>query len=284
MVADQRILRGVAATLSWQPVDSNGEPAAPAGAVTVAVAASDGTVVLPAGTATAGTGDDPRTVALTATEAANLDLLTAVWTDAGDLSTYTTLVEVVGGYYFSLADARAADPALSNDTKYPDELLIATRAAVEEEFEAICGVSFVPRFTREVVDASCGLNLTWPEVRSVRGVAAWDGDTYTAWTDLDYILTGGDSIITGPFCRGGRYRVDYEHGFDRPPADVKRVALIRLRHLASASLTGIPDRATSFSVAEGGTYRLARAHIMSTGIDEVDAVLARRDHRSRVHG
>lgn len=282
MVADQRILRGVAATLSWQPVDSDGEAAAPSGTVTVQVTSAGGTEVKPEGTATAGSGSDPRTVSLTPAETAELDRLTVVWTDDGDDSAATTVVEIVGGFYFTLAEARASDPALANDTKFSTPALLAARAAVEEEFESICGVAFVPRFEREIVDAGFTLNLRWPQVRSVRGVADWDGTAFVSWTDLEYLRSGVDSIIGGPFVHGVRYQVDYEHGYDRPPAEIKAAALVRLRDRASVPLRGIPDRATSFSVAEGGTYRLDQASLSRTGIPDVDAALARNDHRSRV--
>jgi len=60
----QRILRATAASLSWQPLDGDGEPADP-GTVTVGVVSSDGATVVAAGTATSGSASDPRTAALT---------------------------------------------------------------------------------------------------------------------------------------------------------------------------------------------------------------------------
>lgn len=272
----QRILRGVAATLTWQALGSDGETAAPSDPVTVEVARADGTVVLEAGTTTDGDGSSPRTVALPAEHTQLLDRLTATWTAADD-SAATTEVEVVGGYYFTIAEARASDPSLENDTKFTTPALIDARRQVEEEFEAICGVAFVPRFTREItVD-----RLAWPAVRTLRAVSTWTGQSYEPWTDLSYLVPDDQGVIWGlPRC--ARYQIDYEHGYDRPPAEIKAAALIRLRDRASVPLRGIPDRATSFSVAEGGTYGLDQAGLSKTGIPDVDAALARHDHRTRV--
>lgn len=276
-VADQRILRDVAATLTWQPIGSDGEIAAPSDPVTVQVNRADGTELLAAGTATDGDDEEPRTVALPASDTQYLDLLTVTWTDDDD-ATFTTYVEIVGGYYFTLAEARASDTVLQNDTKYPDELLIEARRTVEEEFETICGVAFVPRFTREVTTVS---HLRWPLIRRLRNISTWTGLLYEPWTDISYIVADDQGVLSWLAC-GVRYQIDYEHGYDRPPAEVKAAALIRLRDRASTALKGIPDRATSFSVAEGGTYRLDQAGLNSTGIPDVDATLARHDHRSRV--
>lgn len=275
-VADQRILRGTAATLTWQPLGSDGEIAAPADPVTVQVNRADGTELLAAGTATSGSDNSPRSVVLPATDTQYLDLLTVVWTDADD-STWTTYAEIVGGFYFTIAEARASDPALSNDTKYPTPALIEARNAVELEIETICGVAFVPRFTIEVIT---GRRLTWPQIRRLRNVSSWDGITYDPWTDITYLNPSDQGVIYGLGC--SQYRVEYEHGYDRPPADIKAAALVRLRHRVSAPLSGIPDKATTFSVAEGGTYGLMRAGIDTFGIDDVDSVLARHVHRSFV--
>lgn len=277
MFADQRVLRGVSATLSFQNVNSDGTAVAPAGAVTVGVVNSAGETVIAAGTATAGSDAAPRTVALPAASNMQLDRLTATWTDAGDSSVHQTYIEVVGGYYFSLAEARAADAALANDTKFPDPAVLACRQAVEEEFEEICSVAFVPRFAVDEVTCDIGLRLQWAQVREIRSVETWNGTAWTDYTSTTDLLVRG-RILQGSFCVGGRYRVAYAHGYDRPPSEVKAVALQRLLDRAVTHLTGIPDRATSFSVAEGGTYRLDQAGVRKTGMPQVDAALARWDH------
>ena len=291
VVADQQILRGVAATLSWQNIDQDGLAAAPAGAVTVTVTRADGTAIA-TGAATSGSGSAARTYSLSAANNQLLDLLTVVWTDAGDASTHTTYVEVVGGFYFTLAEARASDAALQNPDKYPDALIIATRREVEEEFERICGVSFVPRFRRDIVSGSgrSTLLLDRHPVRTVRAIWTYsDADDYTAWSsdELATVVLDEWGLLTSrtglAFGYGARnLAVAYEHGMTRPPAEVKRAAMQRLRSRMNSSMSGIPDRATSFSVAEGGTYSLDTPGPYKTGMPEVDAALAR--HSRRVPG
>lgn len=284
-VADQQIIRGVTATLSWQNVDGDGEAAAPSGAVTLGISRDDGTTLVATGTATSGTGTDPRTYTLTAANNTLLDLLTVTWTDAGDSSTHTTYVEVVGGYYFTIAEARASDKVLLDSDKYPTTLIVEKRREVEEEFESICGVAFVPRYRRQVISGPgrSTLRLDRPEVRAVRSVRDYaDATSYTSWTadELADLVFDADGLVTSrtgsTFWSGPRnLQVAYEHGYSRPPAGIKRAAMERLRYLMNKPTSGIPDRATSFSVSEGGTYRLDMPGPLKTGMPDVDAELAR---------
>jgi hypothetical protein len=279
-MADQRILRGVAASLSWQPVDSSGEAADPGATVTVGVVTSAGTEVLAPGTSTSGSGASPRTVALTAAQTADLDLLTATWTVGSSI--YTTTAEIVGGFYFTIAQARSSDPSLRDDTRFPTDSLVTAREAVEDEFERICGVAFVPRFSQEIAEGAGVVRVKWPRIRTVRSIEAWSDDAWTATTDLaSYVPTEQGSII-GEFRCDRRYRIAYEHGYDQPPGDVVRVAKARLRNIASQPTTGIPDRATSYAITDGGVYALDKAGPFKTGIPEVDGVLGRYDQRTRI--
>lgn len=284
LVADQQILRGVAADLSWQNVGADGEASAPAGAVTVTVTRADGTVVATA-QATAGTGSGPRTYTLTAANNTALDFLTAVWTDAGDGSTHTTYIEVVGAFYFTVAEARLSDAVLADTSKYPTATIAAARREVEEEFERICDLAFVPRYRRQTFSGigSTSLLLDRPHARTIRSVWNYsDHDSYTAFTadELASLVLDEWGLITSrtsvAFPSGNRNLVvAYEHGMSRPPAEVKRAALQRLRYCLNKARGGIPDRATSFSVTEGGTYQLDTAGPDKTGMPDVDAVLAR---------
>lgn len=279
----QRILTGASATLSWQPLGADGEAAAPAGAVTVGVTRDDGTAVIAAGTATAGAGSDPRTVVLPAASNDRLDLLTATWTDTGDGSTHVTKIQVVGGFYFTLVEARASDSTLANATRYPNTLLTEVRAEVEDEFEGICRRSFVPRFRRITLKGNgiSEIRLDRLDVRAVKRVKVLHGTSSTVWTTTQIANMGVDPsgmIVSrdgSVFTAGEDIEVSFEHGMDSPPWEIKRAALTRLRHRANVALTAIPDRATRFAVSEGGTYALDTAGEHKTGIPDVDAVLAR---------
>lgn len=258
--ADSRLLVGAAATLSWQPVDSDGEPAAPDGTVTVAVTRADGSSLIAAGTATIGSGSALRQVAVTAAQTAQLDVLVATWTDAGG-GTAQTLHEIVGGFYFSLAEARQVQATLADISKYPASLLRDVRAAVEDEFEEIAGCAFVPRYRRVRVRGTDTSTLVLPDplVRTVRSVRAYSTATaYTAWTadELAAITTDDSGVIDvgtgGVFpCAGTGLVVEYEHGHDRPPADLRRHALTRLREIVNDPIAAISSKAERFTSPEG---------------------------------
>ena len=290
----QRVLRGVSATIEVTTTDQNGTAADAAGPVTIGVTRADGTVLVAAGAATtkpAGTVGIYR-YTLTAANTALLDRLTATWTDAVDSSAHTTYVEIAGGYYFSLAEARASDESLQEQQRYPDTLVLDVRREVEHEFEGICGAAFVPRYERARVDGlgSHELILPDPFVRAVRSVRVYStSSSYTAYTaaelaDVDVADSGIIARRDGTAFPAGRGNivVEYEHGMDAPPHDVKRAGLTRLRSRLASQRSGIPDRATSFTAGDGGTYRLARESATSTGIDAVDAVLDRHDYRAGV--
>jgi hypothetical protein len=288
-VTDQQILRGAAAaTLSVVVRDSDGEPVAPTGAVTVGVTRSDGSTVVAAGTATGpgGTAAE-RTVTLNAAAVADLDVLTATWTN-GD-ATWTTTAEVVGGFYAALADIRSADPALADTERNPARLLVAARRIVETEFEDICGRAFVPRFTVELLDGTGTdtLNLSAPLLRRVRWARHSDGtpvgvNVASIPADPAGIAVRDDGGVWPAGTRN--IEVGFEHGYDRPPPDVRDAFIARLRDVVNRSRRGISERATTFTATEGGTYGLAVAGRGGsiTGLPDVDVVLRR--YTSRVAG
>lgn len=286
-----RVLRGSSAVASWQPRDADGEPVDPAATVTVGVTSSDGTVVVAAGTATTGTGAAVRGIALTAAMTAQLDVLTATWTAGGTVRA-VTFVEVVGGYYYSSADLVTAEPALSDTGKFPTAGLIARRAEVESLFESACSVAFVPRFAVERIQVTGRfVALDWPQVRAVRWVRQW---AYTpditttlaaadiARTNVDYV--NGVLDLATFYSHPTWIAVGYEHGYDAPPADLKRAALTWARMTALRAAAGIPDRATTMQMPDGGSVTLATPGVGSwrTGVPSVDEVLKRYDHGSPV--
>jgi len=267
-------------------LDQDGDAAEPGGAVTVHVQKADGTDVLAAGTATSSGGTGIRTVGLTAAQTATLELLTATWADAGDSSTHTTYVEIVGGYLFTVAEARASDPTLADPGRYPASLVVAKRREVDEEFSWICDQAFTRRYRRVAVDGSGGRELRLPDntLRAVRSVRVYD-DTRSSYTAFDAgelaeLTVHEDRLVERPpgkvFPWGrGNVVVEYEHGWDRPPEELKRAAITRLRYLLNAARSGIPDRATSFTSTEAGTFRLDTARPRRTGFPDIDAVLGR---------
>ena len=291
-VPDLQILRGVAATLSRQPTSADGEPAAPAGTVTIGVTKADGTVVVDAGTATTGSGSSPRTYSLAAVN--TLELLTVTWTDTGDSSTHIQLVEVVGGFWFTVADARAADRNLTDTTVYATERILTVRAEVEAELENETGQAWVPRYRRETIPGPGNRLLVLSEVqpRTVRTVRAYssDGVTYETFTtdDRAALIVHPHGVLERPagatWMRGYTYVVEYEHGHDRPPADLRTEAVRLLRHRMNSYQTGVPDRAESFVNDAGGRFVISTPGLRGaiTGIPSVDVAIRR--HRFERHG
>lgn len=245
------------------------------GPVTYSVKRLDGTVVA-SGTAT---GPAPLgTYSVTVPAQSSVDILTLDWTGliSGSTVTARDFVEVVGNYIFGLAEARAMPPAL-DATRYPTATLARKRISVEQECEAICGQAFVPRFVRAAVQVGRS-TLTLPDinVRTLRAVTV-NGVAQSL---------SGVAVSTAGVVSGGGWAAlnttpvpvvyaEYEHGWDYPPEDLREACILRLRSRLSMGDTGVPQRALSFSIADGGVYRLSTPSKQKTGIPEVDGVYER---------
>jgi hypothetical protein len=293
----QRVLQGAPATLTVNVTDQDGALVDATGAFTVAVAQADGTSVIAAGTATTRTETGVYTLPLTSAQTAVLNLLTATWTDAGSGRVITSKHEIVGGYFFNLADARSSNNGdLTDATKFPSPLILTTRQEVEEEAEEICDVAFVPRYKRVILDGLATPEIVLPShkirtIRSVRIYTPAGGTTFTALTatQLAGISVDDDGMIHrtdfGFFDEGrANIVIEYEHGHDAPPADVRKASLIRLRYSLMQSISGVADRATSFTGENGQTYKLSVADAYRTGIPDVDAAYERYSFRDRGTG
>lgn len=214
----------------------------------------------------------------TETWEANLPILPlgryfATW-DASPVAVDSTPFEVVGGFLFSIPEARASDVDLED--RFTTEEIRYYREVVEAEFEQITGRSFTLRSKRVDVNgdgtptAFLGF-LDAVRVVDVEGLA--EGLTPDGWT----ITPTGFLEAPYELAEGSRYTVTVEYGMPAGLEDVKRAALLRLRTLLVTENSGIPDRAISFVSAEGGNFSLATAgrNGYETGIPEVDATLSR---------
>jgi hypothetical protein len=286
-VADQQILAGTAATLSWQPVDSDGEPADP-GTVTVGVTGSDGSEVIAAATATGGTGEAARTVALTAAQTAQIDLLTAVW-KVGSTTVATTVHEIIGAYLLTRAEFVAREAKMST---VASSTFSRHRREVDDLFKRETKRGLTPRFAIERIRSYGGprLILRFPDLRAVRWANQIDSDgTVTALTSqqIASIAASGEGFATlrdGTCWDCGDVEIGYEHGYDRAPFDVVGAAARYTRYVVGAGTSSVPDRATSFADGAGGVTQLATPGLgpFITGIPEVDEVLVA--HRWNVPG
>jgi hypothetical protein len=259
-------------------------PTDASGAVTVIVKRLDGTTV----TSGSATHPGPSGVyTFPIPEQAQVDTLTVDWsgTLAGAVVSVRDRVEVVGGFLFGLAEARTAHPGLANTTEFPSTLLARKRIEVEQECERICRRAFVPRFNRVTLSGNDQDRLPIPnvdgrgsELRTVRAVSvggvAWSAPDVAAVgvTDFGVIKRPGGALWPAGT---GNIIVEYEHGFDLPPSELSEAAILRLRSRIAMPSSGVPDRAVSFTVTEGGTFRLSMPSKERTGIPDVDAVYER---------
>lgn len=229
-----------------------------------------------------------------------LKALTITWsaTIGGSATTQVTYAEIVGGFFFTLAEGRASDSSLSDDTTYPTADLTDARLEVETECENICDLAFCPRYDRVVLDGTGTSELllkhsapyrSVAEVRTVRSVSMADSvdGTFTAFSAADLadlaVTSDGKVVRTGgdAFTEGRRnVIVEFEYGLDLPPRDLVKAAKTRLRTVLNTNKSGIPDRTTSFTVNEGGTFRLDMPGPFKTGIPYVDAAYSRYSRRS----
>lgn len=274
-VADQQIVAGTVATLSWQGVNSDGEPADP-GTVTVAVTRSDGTAIA-AGTVTA--AGSIRSTLLPLSAALTPDWLTARWSVAGTVVA-TTVAEVVGSVLLTYADFQRREPQMST---IGAPAFLPARREVDDLFLRVTHRSFVPRFDVEQLPSpgSTELVVQFPDVRSVRWARRIAVDGSSEAIDVTNIQPAPDGVIRlsswwGSWGSGsGTVLIGYEHGMSRPPDDVRGAAAKAIRYNLASGPSIIPARATVFTDAAGGTTQLATPGLgpFVTGIPEVDEVL-----------
>ncbi|GAB3847270.1 hypothetical protein GCM10029963_28420 [Micromonospora andamanensis] len=187
--------------------------------------------------------------------------------DGGAVAVDITIVEVVGGFLFTVPQLRASDEDLTAQ-RFPADEVRLCREVVEAEFQRITGRSFTPRtaFLAASDFPECGELLPFRDVASVAALGASPGP-------LTVETVGPYAFM--PEVPDGTTGLEVVYGFPAVPAGVKRAALLYARWLLLEERSSIPDRATSFQPAEGGTYTLStpgRAGA-ETGLPTVDAVL-----------
>jgi hypothetical protein len=291
MASLTRVLNAWPATLSH--VFASGEtPIDPTGTPTCVITDANGDAV-ESPTASV-VGDDSGRVTATMSPRPELALLTVTWTAtvSGTSITEVDYVEIVGGYFFILSEGRAADASLADVAKYPEADLLAARMDVEVECERICDRAFVPRYRREVLHGTgtTDLILSYGDVRTIRraSIASRTGGTFVdlSTTQLAALASTDDRVLRrtdGNAWTEGLENivVEYEYGWDAPPSDLVFAAKTRLRSRLNLNRSGIPDRASSYTVEDGGTYRLSMPGAYQTGIPDVDAAYERWSARAR---
>lgn len=276
-----RVLRTTKATLSRSFYLDEVESGA-TGPVMVSATRLDGTVVDTREAVLNGTAYDYYFPGLDV-----LDDLAVTWslTLGGDPMVLAgDRIEVVGGFYFGLAEARDIDRVLQNPTRFPTEMLIEKRIETENECERITGQAWVPRFCRQQVysDGRGPLQLKWPNVRAVRAISV-GGVAYgaPALASVRASPLGLLSRVSGwPDTRtltGEGVVVEYEHGHDVPDPEITRATKIRLKSLMLEGDSALPDRAERIVTvdASGSSVVYSSPTATKTGIPAVDAVYGR---------
>ena len=290
-----RVLRTAPATLThtWYVGESETDPT---GTPTVAVTAADGEAVQSGDATVVGSGSGRTTFALD--PVSTLEYLTVTWTAtvAGVARVETDYAEIVGGFFFSLADGRGSDSSLSDDSVYSEAALESARIEVESECEHICDRAFVPRYARVTLDGTgtTDVMLEHPaddrsmfDVRSLRSVSTAEraDETFTALTADELaavVVTEAMTLrrVDGDVWPEGLANVvvELEYGLDTPPPDLRRGALVRLRSTLNIHKSGVAENALSYNV-DGVSYRLSTPGAYRTGLLNVDAAYARYSRR-----
>jgi hypothetical protein len=238
-----------------------GTPTSLDGAVSVNAVNTAGTVVISGGVGIpTGTAGEYRYKLTPTAGTGTLDTLTVVWAGLlnGDPETVTTRVEIVGGFVFTIAEARAlsglggARSDINQDSSYKISTarLVAARTEVERALEQELGFAMVPRYTRATLDGNGATVLPLaPYPRLIRSVTV--GGTALAPANISMTPSGFLYYPSGWTDGWQNVVIGYEHGLDYPPARAKDVALA----LARRALSGSPadDRATSMSTEQETT-------------------------------
>jgi hypothetical protein len=265
--------------LAVTTTDEEGAPQTVAAATSATLEDGAGAVLR---TATAGdltVTADGMTWAVPAAAMPLLDTYTVTWvgTVGAAASSWTTIVELVGGHLFSIAQLRNRDRAYDDAGKYPDDRLAEVRIEVEDTIEAdnAANVAFVPRGRRAVIDGHGRRSLPLPDLEAREVYSATVDGVALTQDELDALVVD-DGWLWMPAGRcwpAGKQNVSvhYAHGRDWPDPAIRRAALTLAReYLAPGDL---PGRASATTVGDQ-TFRLTIAGRDGvTGLPEVDAAI-----------
>ncbi len=271
-----RIRRGSPAVLS---VTFYGDdvPTSADGIVTYEVKNQNGTSVASGNASNASTG----TYQFTLPAQANLAQLTVTWAGqfSGQAASVQTAVEIVAGDYFTVAELRNFDSVLTSTAKYPNDKLRDARTSAEVDFERICGRAFLPRYAKQTLsgDRSRNLWLSNPSFLRVISLTVdgedWSDKTLYMEPDNLRVIRLADDYRWP--CGDYNIVIEYEHGMDAVPFDIKRAAMKFARYKVVADQARIDERATVMNIPDFGTFSLATPGFRGsyTGIPDVDVVL-----------
>jgi hypothetical protein len=239
------------------------------GTVTVTVTDAQG-AVLATDAATGGSGTSARTYTLTAaTHTLLLDRLTLAW-ESATKGTLTSVVEVVGGFAFALAELSARLTDTTSD--YTAAQMADARTYAEQFIEDRINIALVPRFGVYRGTASgTGFRIPRYGLRAIRWANTYTAGVATALTASELLALEADAgVVYGSWPSGLRaVEVGYEHGEDGPSPEAKEAALaVAAQRLV---IGPVDDRATQ-RASEFGPVNLATPGLFGaySGIPFVD--------------
>jgi hypothetical protein len=279
----ERIVRGRSATL-YKTFYADGVATDPTGSPTVTVTRLSTGATVTTGAVTDEAAAGTWSVTIPATSNLLLDTLTVDWaaTVNGVSQEYLDTVEVAGGTYFTVAEARALSP-LSNTTTYTTAAIVDMRTTVEQAIEEHYGTALVPRYRLETLSGAGDvlLRLTGP-VTAIRSVTV--NGTALGVSDLAALYTSNGYLSGYTWTAGvGNIVVGYEYGIAEPPGRVKLGAL----RLARQWLVNGPidDRALGAASPDGNfSFGLATPGRNGSifGLPDLDAAIQSSPYRVMV--
>jgi len=273
-----RILTGTGATVRLLVYDTAGDLAdAGAGNGTATVKDSAGVAIAGSPFTATHNGTGTYDVSLPTTLTIQ-DTYLVTWT-MPNATLRATEFEMVGTFLFTQADLRATDAVLTDQTTYPDALLIEARENAEQRFEEAARVSFTQRGERFYLDGTGTVDVTVPRAELHALIACTANGVTVAPTDVKVYRHGTLRRINGWPTLPQSVMVLVEHGYRTVPSPVRRAGLLYARSVLLRSALEQSDRATAVFTDIGG-YRLSLAgRDGPTGLPEVDAVLAQFGRR-----
>jgi hypothetical protein len=258
-----------------------------AGDVTVAIVDAAGNVIQASTPATkTGSGASTAYTYELAIQAA-VNQLIFTWTRTDTTAELIDTVDIIGGHLFTVPEIRALtlnaqQTPLASTANYPIATIVAARDRITRRIEHFCDVSFTPRFAYRVLPGSGTHLLEVPDHRVTDVLAATiNGAAQTAAEIVpdDRLLehTGG-VWSTGTRSNPRNVTVSYEHGWETPPLDLARAALL----LTYYDLVPSSEPARALSVTnEFGNIRLSTPGPNSlSGYPDIDEVINRYTYRS----
>lgn len=270
-------------------VAPDGETPAAPGAVTVTVTNAAGVALAAPAAADDGTGTGRQVATLTA--AAHLtqpDVLTLVWTKAGQ--TQTDTVEVASGRYLEVYDVRQMQ-GVSSPGEFPTWRVLKAITEFEDLADDYRGIAHVRRVVVDRVNVEPGrTSLAFHRVL-VHSVALYDSASVAlpaaswflngrGYVELDSAAAG---ITTSPPGAGYDVKVVWEHGQDSGvPEVLNRAGRLHVRSTLLLEQSGL-SRDVVATADQGFVTRMSTPDIergRPTGFLEVDRLLNQiRDRR-----